>query len=160
MATNSKTRQAITTDSSSTTKVTHRIANLTELFATKSKITSVKEALLKGKPRLTLTTEAKTSVFTTNTTKLPTSTTSTTTAMTTTTTSTIKLELSSPFSVVDMNGFLTDDTSDNADTQHKVEPIFVDSSRTTQIAPGLRAEINYFTLKYLIRLVMLTFFVI
>ena len=125
--------------------MTKKIANLTEKFSVKPKtnpITGSRQTVSKEKPDKLIATYAKTTTSTLSS--------STTTKMTTTkatvrsstsskantspsiklthyiaSTTEAKLELSSPFSVIDLNGYMTDDMNG---AQKVNQPIFVESS--------------------------------
>jgi hypothetical protein len=132
---------------STTIKITNKIANLSETFSVKPKtnpMTGSRQTISKENPDKLIATYAKT------TTNNLTSSISTTTKMTTTkaivrnstsskasttpniklthyiaSTTEAKLELSSPFSVIDLNGYMTDDMNG---AQKVNQPIFVETS--------------------------------
>lgn len=131
----------------------NKIANLSEIFSVKPKtnpITAPRNTISKEKPFKNLITEKTTTIKPFTTTITTTSTTKTTTSkettmvattkspnMTSSTSSNVKmtyhvpsttepkLELSSPFSVIDLNGYMTDDMNG---AQKVNQPIFVETS--------------------------------
>ena len=146
------TKQSPTQFFPTTTKITKKHANLSEIFSVKPKtnpINGPRNTIAKEKTKQIVTTE-KTTTTTTN--KPSTTTISTTTSKVTTTklttystylgnrnsnisniklthhiasTTEAKLELSSPFSVIDLNGYMTDDMNG---AQKVNQPIFVETS--------------------------------
>ena len=129
----------ITTTSTSTTTTTTTTISSTTTKTTPQKMTSL--ILVPTNPPLTTTPISSTKLFKTSPSNLTSLIASTTEA---------KLELSSPLSVIDLNGYMTDDMNG---AQKVNQPIFVETStkniessqltETTQLATGSKNEFRF-----------------